>query len=100
MRPLEQCLASTVKLTSVGYFSYRSGTVIFVGGSLGTPSPELLVQRQTLIRAASAMFPERGKSKAYTHELTVCIGSTAPFLANPCRHQLFPKCIVSVNEAQ
>ena len=75
--------------TRVGYFYYGSGTVLVVGGNgdsaflLGPALVELLVERQMLIRAASAMSFRKRKFKNYTHKLTDCVCFTAPFLSKP-----------------
>ena len=50
---------------------------------LSTTLVELLVETETLIRAASAASFQIGKFKNYTHELTDCVCFTALFLSEP-----------------
>lgn len=79
-------------LTSVGYFYYRSDTVMVGAGGGGGKAMEssppswvllllsFLSKDRHQLRAASAMSVSKGKFKDYTPELTDYVCFAAPFL--------------------
>lgn len=100
-------------LSHVGYFYYRSDTVMVGAGGGGGKAMEssppswvllllsFLSKDRHQLRAANSMSVSKGEVQGlHTWINRLCMFRWTISGRAPCKYQLFPKCIVSVCEAQ